>query len=79
MQAFGDGTSPSEDSVQLMELILRQEMTAFIFLCDTAAYWGGYKVLGMRECIYTLRNDKPFLSRLFKYFSKFRYNQISLL
>lgn len=53
-----------------MELILRQEMMAFVFICDTAAYWGGSKVLGLKQGIYALRSDKPLLSRLFKYLGK---------
>lgn len=72
MHAFGDGSSPSDDSVQLMECIVKNEMSAFVFICDTAAYWTGSKIVGLRECIYALRNEKSFLSRLFKYLSKFQ-------
>jgi len=70
MHAFGDDCMPLEESVHLMEVILRQEMKAFLFICDQAAELRGTKILGLRECIYAMKSDKSNLSRLFKYLSK---------
>jgi hypothetical protein len=67
MHAFGDECIPLEESVHMMEVILRQEISAFLFICERAAELRGTKILGLRECIYTMRSDKANLSRLFKY------------
>ena len=70
MHAFGDSSEPCEESIEFMEMILRLELGGFLYLCDSAVAITRSKVLGLREAIFTMKNDKPRLLRLFKYFGK---------
>ena len=70
MQAFGDSSQPLDESVNLMENILRMELKGFLYLCDCAADITGSKTLTLKEAIYTMRNEKNRLLRLFKYFGR---------
>lgn len=70
MHAFGDSSEPCEESIEFMEMILRLELGGFLYLCDSAVAITRSKVLGLREAIFTMKNEKHRLLRLFKYFGK---------
>ncbi|CAG7815741.1 unnamed protein product, partial [Allacma fusca] len=69
MHAFGDSSDPIDASIEFMEMILRLELGGFLYLCDSAVAITGSKVLGLREAIFTMKNEKHRLLRLFKYFA----------
>lgn len=76
MHAFGDICSPLDESIRLMESVLRQELQGFVFLCDSIAATSGSKSLGLQETIYAIKCEKPRLIRLLKYFGRNLYVEI---
>lgn len=70
MHAFGDTCNPLDESIRLMESVLKQELQGFVYVCDSIAAISGSKSLGLQEPIYAIRNEKSRLIRLLKYFGK---------
>lgn len=72
MHAFGDSYNPSNESINTMESILKQELQGFVTLCDYIASLSGSKTLEFQEPIFVLKNERSRLIRLLKYFSMWK-------
>jgi len=71
MHAFGDCSTPLDESIRLMESILLQELQGFVFVCDSIAAISGSTALNLQEPIFAIKNEKLRLIRLLRYFGKY--------
>jgi hypothetical protein len=72
LHAFGDSAEPLEGTVNVMESILKQELGAFVLLCENLASLSNSKTLEFREAILVMKHDKHRVFRLYKYLGRCR-------
>jgi hypothetical protein len=64
LHGFGDSPDPIQDTVEMMESILKQELGGFIHLCDNYASISNSKVLGFQEAILVLKANRMRVFRM---------------
>lgn len=70
MFSFGDSRQPLQETAELVEVIVHQQLTALLEQASDVAISRRDKYIGIEHIVFLLRKDKNKLKRLFRYFEK---------
>ncbi|BFZ10159.1 hypothetical protein BsWGS_13198 [Bradybaena similaris] len=70
MFSFGDCRQPLQETAELVEVIVHQQMTALLEQASDVAISRRDKHIGIEHILFLLRKDKNKLKRLFRFFEK---------